>query len=194
MDPALVYLTMLVLLPLVPAFVLFKTLPAEASAEGPFKGLKIKLSGGFAGYFLVLLLLARLLPPAEPGPKHYMFHGRLNLAVDTSADARVWSSQVKVSIQPPEFTVFPNGEVDVSVPFDPRASSITAINILSDNCGSATIPLDLRRSRKFGALDYHLHLDAPKRLLEADDVILLQQPITSEAQRDTLRKICGGVS
>ncbi len=45
-----------VLLPLIPAYILFKFLPAsEAGAQGPYSGLTLKLKGAFAGYFVVLL-------------------------------------------------------------------------------------------------------------------------------------------
>jgi hypothetical protein len=53
----LVILFSVVLLPLVPAILLFKLLPSDATAEGPWKGLKIKVGGAFAGYFIVALLL-----------------------------------------------------------------------------------------------------------------------------------------
>jgi hypothetical protein len=53
----LVILFAVVLLPLVPAVLLFKFLPSDASAEGPWKGLKIKVGGSFAGYFLMVVLL-----------------------------------------------------------------------------------------------------------------------------------------
>jgi hypothetical protein len=53
----LIYITLMVLLPIVPAIVTFKVLPSRAAAGGPFKGLRINLGGGFAAYFVVLLLL-----------------------------------------------------------------------------------------------------------------------------------------
>jgi hypothetical protein len=44
-----------VLLPLIPAYILFKFLPSEAAADGPYSGLSLKLKGAFAAYFVVLL-------------------------------------------------------------------------------------------------------------------------------------------
>jgi hypothetical protein len=44
-----------VLLPLVPAYILFKFLPSEAGADGPYSGLSLRLKGAFAAYFVVLL-------------------------------------------------------------------------------------------------------------------------------------------
>lgn len=46
-----------ILLPILPAYLLFKTLPADAAVEGPWNGLKIKLGGAFGGYFLLVLIV-----------------------------------------------------------------------------------------------------------------------------------------
>ena len=56
MDVSFIYLLMGFLIPLVPAYILYKTLPAETSVSGPFQGLKINLSGAFGGYFLLVLI------------------------------------------------------------------------------------------------------------------------------------------
>lgn len=52
-----VVLLLITLVPIVPAYLLFKLLPAKAVVTGPFKGLRIDLSGAFGGYFLVFLVL-----------------------------------------------------------------------------------------------------------------------------------------
>ena len=48
-------LAAMLLLPLLPAFLLYKFLPSKTSVSGPFKGLNIKLTGAFGGYFLLVL-------------------------------------------------------------------------------------------------------------------------------------------
>jgi len=48
-------LAAVLLLPLVPAFLLYKFLPSKTSVAGPFKGLNLKLTGAFGGYFLLVL-------------------------------------------------------------------------------------------------------------------------------------------
>jgi hypothetical protein len=50
-------LCFVILLPIIPAFILFKALPASGSVDGKLQGLEIKLSGAFAGYFAVVLLI-----------------------------------------------------------------------------------------------------------------------------------------
>jgi hypothetical protein len=52
----LIILSAVLLLPLIPAWVLYRFLPARTSVTGPFKGLNVKLSGAFSGYFLLVLI------------------------------------------------------------------------------------------------------------------------------------------
>ena len=56
MNLSIIYLLAGFLIPLIPAYILYKTLPAQTSVSGPFKGLTINLSGAFAGYFLLVLI------------------------------------------------------------------------------------------------------------------------------------------
>jgi hypothetical protein len=48
-------LTAVLLLPLIPAFLLYKFLPSKTNVSGPFKGLNLKLTGAFGGYFLLVI-------------------------------------------------------------------------------------------------------------------------------------------
>ena len=54
---AFLHLSLVILLPMVPAYVLFKALPGSADVSGPLQGLNIKLGGAFAGYFALLVLV-----------------------------------------------------------------------------------------------------------------------------------------
>lgn len=57
-----------ILLPIVPAYILFKALPSTGSVDGKLQGMEIKLGGAFAGYFAVVLLIVanqKALIPAQ---------------------------------------------------------------------------------------------------------------------------------
>ena len=54
-NSLLYVLAAVMLLPLIPAFLLYKFLPSRTSVGGPFKGLNIKLTGAFGGYFLLVI-------------------------------------------------------------------------------------------------------------------------------------------
>ncbi|MCH8032849.1 MAG: hypothetical protein IH950_03690 [Bacteroidetes bacterium] len=66
------YLAAIFLLPVIPAYVLYKTFPSNTIVKGPFKGLDINLSGAFAGYFLLVLIAVGMViqAPSEE-PDHY---------------------------------------------------------------------------------------------------------------------------
>ncbi len=50
-------LAAILLLPIIPAYIIYKFLPeSETNVEGPYKKLNLKLKGAFAGYFLLVLL------------------------------------------------------------------------------------------------------------------------------------------
>jgi len=57
----LVWTVVIVLLPLVPAVILYKLFEQKTFVTGPFKGLRLDLSGAFAGYFLILVVLCFVL-------------------------------------------------------------------------------------------------------------------------------------
>lgn len=54
-------LAAILLLPLIPAYIIYKFLPAsDTDVSGPYKGLSLKLKGAFAGYFLLVLVAITL--------------------------------------------------------------------------------------------------------------------------------------
>ncbi len=55
--PILAVVAGVVLIPLVPAFLLYWMLPSEASLSGPLQGLNLSLTGAFAGYFALVLVV-----------------------------------------------------------------------------------------------------------------------------------------
>lgn len=59
----LIVLPAILLVPLVPAFILYKYLPSKTNVTGPFKGLNLKLSGAFGGYFLLVIIAAGIFFP-----------------------------------------------------------------------------------------------------------------------------------
>lgn len=46
----------ILLIPLLPAYIIYSFLPSKTAVTGPFKGLHINLTGAFGGYFLLVII------------------------------------------------------------------------------------------------------------------------------------------
>ena len=65
----LIWIFTAILLPVIPAILLFKFLPkSRATVSGPFKGLQINLGGAVGAYFLLVLVISFGPSPTPPSP------------------------------------------------------------------------------------------------------------------------------
>jgi uncharacterized membrane protein len=81
----IIYLLVVILAPIFPAFLLFmiKGLQSTANASGPYKGMAIKVGGAFGGYFIVFFILVFKLPNEFASAKKSEW--RVNATNDTAA-------------------------------------------------------------------------------------------------------------
>jgi hypothetical protein len=131
----LTYIAVVVLVPLIPAFLLYKFLPSgRTEVGGPFKGLDIKLSGAFAGYFLVVLIVTSLLVfllkakpvvanpvcPTPPATQYVVYTVTGKVELEREPDSvKIDPKQLDFSIQPPERVVNPDGSFSLKIPVRP---------------------------------------------------------------------------
>jgi hypothetical protein len=67
-DPKIT-LVLIVLLPMIPAYFLFRNLPSTGDVKGTiFKGMEIKLGGAFGGYFVVMFFIFHYMDKWSPPP------------------------------------------------------------------------------------------------------------------------------
>ena len=93
-----------ILLPIIPAYFLYKNLPSKILVKGPFQGLTVQLTGAFGGYFLVMLatfVFYHTLPDNSPKglEEVWTIRGKLpssvpNVHKDTLLSARPPSTQI----------------------------------------------------------------------------------------------------
>ena len=109
MDTNLLYtLVCVLLIPLIPAMLLYKFLPSKTAVDGPFKGLNIKLSGAFSGYFL-LVLLAISISVMVSRSENTKLHEQLDQLKALNANYQDWEITGKVDVDnPPLTTIFSN--------------------------------------------------------------------------------------
>lgn len=97
----LAYILVELLVPIVPAFLFHRFLPGNTFVKGPLQGLKINLTGAFAGYFLLFFLI--YLAPRPTSSEVWKVIGKIS--PDSGIPAEY---QIDRRISPP-LTVVPPG-------------------------------------------------------------------------------------
>jgi hypothetical protein len=107
----LTYIVVELLVPIIPAFVLHRWLPNKTFVSGPLKGLKIDLTGAFAGYFLLFLLI--FMAPRPKPSAVWKVIGKISPDSDITAEY-----QIDCRISPPLTNIPDNKSFEVTVPID----------------------------------------------------------------------------
>jgi hypothetical protein len=163
----LLLITVAVLLPLVPAYLLFRLLPSEGSVEGPWHGLKIKLGGAFAAYFLLVVTVfgfTRTLPQYEV----WTVHGEIRLA-----DGMPFHPQmVNFSLNPPGFQPTPNGFFSLDLLAKPNIAGAPELPwLIVDHPGYKSDVLKVEQAGRRSLLKRSIVLTEP--------IVLEPNPITT---------------
>lgn len=185
----LISLGVLIAAPLVPAILLYKLFEQKTFVSGPFQGLRLDLSGAFAGYFLILLLCSGLLyGPLDRGRELRneiaKLTDQLNDAKDlgtawtVSGTIRLKDSQY-ASLQGASVTIFPapritrDGVFQIQVVRDKSGTSprLPPIEISNPGYFPETVHLE-PMSGKLGK-QYNKTIDQKNRTLAIDDPIEL---------------------
>lgn len=136
----LLVVTFAVILPLLPAYLLYRLLPSEGSVEGPWHGFRIKLGGAFAGYFiLVVTILAfwKTLPQYE----FWTVEGEIRLADDEPFHRTL----VSFAIDPREVPL-PDGHFSLLVTAKPNHAGDRVLpSLIIEHPGYRPEPVHLER-------------------------------------------------
>lgn len=94
-------LAAILLLPLIPAYIIYKFLPeSETNVEGPYKKLNLKLKGAFAGYFLLVLLSLGLQYVVMTSKEGKKIEQLMQSISDSSQLMQTYRSQIEASKNP----------------------------------------------------------------------------------------------
>ncbi len=85
---------------MIPAFIFYKFLPSEAYVKGPLKGFKINLTGSFAGYFTLFLLVLYFPRPKSEAYELWTVKGTVTTETPVDHD-----DEVVVDVLPPPVEV-----------------------------------------------------------------------------------------
>jgi len=171
------YMLLILLLPLLPAFLLFRFLPSSSAVvDGPFKGFNIKLGGAFGGYivavFLSWYIASSLLAPTWSD--NWNVVARLQFVGATGAKPS--PTEAFVLVHPPTPDIDSNGTLQLMVPI-PRVhnsgAELQRLIVAYDGYETVNVPLDpdQRHVATYGGTDYQVKYD------EKNHQITICQPI-----------------
>lgn len=135
---------LVILVPLIPAYILFRTLPGDAFVNGPFKGLDINLSGAFAGYFILVLISVGISTVSKPSEKPVEEDWTVTgtVAYD-KGNVENLSSQTRLLLIPPRPSVSRDGEYVVSFKLPSGISKKDLPNLVFDLPGYKMVQIPL---------------------------------------------------
>jgi hypothetical protein len=127
-------LASILLLPMLPAYILFKTLPSSsATVSGPLQGLQLKLGGAFGGYFAVALLAVyahSIWSPPPPPPAYQVWTVYGNLVDDHGTPIEVTDPNY-ISLTPAPLQIDPGGFFQAKFFILPSPGGSEALPVLS---------------------------------------------------------------
>lgn len=135
-------LVLIMILPLLPAYLLFKTLPGGAFVNGPLKGFDINLSGAFAGFFALVLLLLATLPlwNTKEKQEHWTVTGTIQY---DGGNAEILSGKTRILVIPPESSEKRDGSFEVSFTLPPGTRTSDMPNLAIDVPGYQLVQIPL---------------------------------------------------
>lgn len=143
---ALIVMTVTILLPLIPAVVLFRFLSSSADAEGPVHGLRVRLGGPIAAYTVLFLCLLYVRPQADVHFHTWTVSGVLNFDhLPTEDEPNV--NDVMIRFVPPRLNVMNEGAFTWEIPVIERDGTLQFPDLQIDlrNFRGQTIPLGIER-------------------------------------------------
>jgi hypothetical protein len=141
---AFLNLALVILLPMVPAYVLFKALPGTAVVSGPLQGLNIKLGGAFAGYFALLLLVFSTHSIWNPAPAAQVWEVSGSLVAEDGT-AIQQPDPKDIGVIPNSFNGYADGTFTLTVSTIPTLGggiTLPRVMVGYPNFQTTTIPLD----------------------------------------------------
>ena len=166
MTNNLIILSALVLLPLIPAFILFKALPSTAVVKGPLAGFNVDLGGAFGGYVALAVFLAGFYHTKLTAPETWTVQGELQ-----TVNGELPTDLI-CKLKPPTLQI-EDGKFEFEVPV---TASKKQLNLVFEARGyrSATVPVKGLDGTLLAGGKYD------QKLYKSSQTIVLQKPIVME--------------
>jgi hypothetical protein len=165
-----------VLVPIVPAYVLYKNLPNRTVVKGPFQGLNVQLSGSFGGYFLLTLIIFFCPHVWQEQPKLELWEikGRVECK-DCVYGQEI--DRLSISLNPPNVSLLDSGDFRAQITRAPRQTGQVSFPILVvQHPDFQTITIDLNEGApEYGQQTLRLRRDQATRTITVEDALVLQK-------------------
>ncbi|MGH9546987.1 MAG: hypothetical protein ACRD23_17420 [Terriglobales bacterium] len=149
---SILILVCVILLPILPAFLLFKILPSTAIVSGPLQGFTVNLSGAFAGYFAVVVLVIASHNILFPRPQTYQVWELSGTVTDESGNPIQPLAATDVVFDPPIYQPDLGGVFSVKFPTIPAPGGGTTYpKLFISHNEYEPVPIDL--DPKLGSMD-----------------------------------------
>jgi len=135
----------IVLVPVIPAYLLFKAIPSRADTTGHLQGMEVKLGGAFAGYFALLLLIGVDYQRLFPAPVLYQVWELSGKVTDETGKPIPALNAENIHLSPPSVQTYPDGTFNLTFVTIPGRTGKFAFPTLSVQAGdffAPTISLD----------------------------------------------------
>jgi hypothetical protein len=173
-DSQLLVLSFLVLLPMIPAFLLFKLLPSRAVVRGPLAGLNVALGGAFAGYVALTVFVATFyaqsLKPPTNTYRIWTVRGQLQFPPGERP-------QIGWDLGPPLLTLDKGNGFYLAIPL---ADGAEMPDLVLEAPGYA--PKSIRLKKEIGlGVDYGPGIDEKQARISLGKPIVFEKPPQSQA-------------
>jgi len=174
MTDELVIITFTILLPITPAYILYKALPARANVSGPFKGLNIQLSGAFAGYFLLVLLIFGFHYSQPKKNLYEVWEVEGQLKADHGGSV---GEKTVLSLLPPNINMRPDGRFNVLIATMPGINGgIKFPQLHIEHPDYQTVDIDLNEVEPgYGQEKCHISKSDRNKELKLDNLVILKR-------------------
>lgn len=174
---SIVIMVIVLLVPAIPAFFLFKYLPSTGDVTGPWHGLQLRLGGAFAGYVIVVLIAVQIRPQELQHYHTWTVAGSI-ATKPALGDPDPNINDIVIRIVPPRLSIMNQGSFEWEIPVIEDAAGRLQFPLLQiDLPGYRGVTLPLGPTRTYGAIAADATYDESNRL------IYIKTPITLESKK-----------
>jgi hypothetical protein len=164
-----------VLLPLVPAILLFKYLPSSGEVDGPFRQLRIKFGGAFAAYLVLFIVMWEAIPKDLHHYHTWTVRGVVQLKHPDKEQAPSLR-EVICRIIPPKFEVENDGSFSFEIPVpedDHGRPQYPDLQINLTDYAGVTVPIPQGHLPGYGAPIIPLKIEKDFRTIDLMSPVVL---------------------